>query len=817
LVLRDSQNNLSAEAQAEMLKLRAEIAKLKEELSEAQSTIKKQNSRHSPSSLDTLQLLRDLPIFLWVKDRQNNVIFVSKKGSEVIGVTPEEMEGRSSYELYPDEALGYFKHDLEVMETGQPKLAIIEVLSTESGEKIWVSTDKYPWRDQNDEIVGVIVLSHDVTERIERLGQAPHKLINMDLSLMEAEERFYLAYQGSKDGLWDLHMDGKKPFVSARCKEIVGFKDHEIGDDFFQWMERIHPEDREMNRTALISHFKNKTPYNVEFRFKNKSGHYRWISCLGQAQWDEDGHVVRMCGSIRDVTDRKITEQILRTQYDLSTALNGVHDFSSFKTVCRAIGNSIDWTDGALWLVAANGDLQVKFHFGEQVELYKMKIDSESKDLLKNCIAKDEIFAGHTDRETNSGERLKFAARLGLGHQLIVPMRSGNRVFGAFELFHKDPREYREDLRQWTKMLGNQLGGVVGRILAQQELAERDLRLSSIVDGAPDGIITLTEGSISSANHAAHEMFGFEHDELIGLGAEDVMPGMLLRVAENAMSADSAKEENLSHRFEIQARKKNGDILPIEASISVFTISDTLHLTVIIRDISERKEVEKRVSEFYSMVSHELRTPLTSIRGSFGLMEGGLAGELSPMASKLVSVGRIEVDRLIRLINDILDIRKIQAGRIDLKMTSLSAAQLLTDAVEVIAPIAAASSIKIITKCDENTTFFGDRDRILQVMTNILSNAIKYSNTDDSVLIAVEGFEDKTRCAVTDNGPGIPLDKHGELFVPFHQLESGDTRPHGGTGLGLAISKAIVTHHGGTIGVDSQEGHGATFWFEIPT
>jgi PAS domain S-box-containing protein len=388
---------------------------------------------------------------------------------------------------------------------------------------------------------------------------------------------------------------------------------------------------------------------------------------------------------------------------------------------------------------------------------------------------------------------------------------------GAFELFHKDPREYRDDLRQWTKMLGNQLGGVIGRLLAQQELAERDLLLSSIVDGAPDGIITLIEGAISSANHAAHEMFGFDHGELIGLNAEDVMPGMLLRLAENAMSNDLEKEENSNNRFELQAQKKNGDILPIEASISVFTIGDTLHLTVIIRDITERKEIEKRVSEFYSMVSHELRTPLTSIKGSLGLMEGGLAGELSPMARKLVSVGHTEVDRLIRLINDMLDIRKIQAGRIDLKMTTLKASQLVADAVEVIAPIASASNIKIITHCDENTTFFGDRDRLLQVMTNILSNAIKYSNTDDSVVVAVEGFDDKTRCAVTDNGPGIPLDKRGELFVPFHQLESVDVRPHGGTGLGLAISKAIVTHHGGTIGVDSNEGHGATFWFEIPT
>jgi PAS domain S-box-containing protein len=234
-------------------------------------------------------------------------------------------------------------------------------------------------------------------------------------------------------------------------------------------------------------------------------------------------------------------------------------------------------------------------------------------------------------------------------------------------------------------------------------------------------------------------------------------------------------------------------------------------------DVTERKEVEKRVSEFYSMVSHELRTPLTSIRGSFGLIEGGQAGKISPMAAQLVAIGRMESDRLIRLINDILDIKKIESGGFELKKASTNSEEIVTKTLEGISSMALEAKVRLKSVLSSNRQIEGDLDKLIQVLTNLISNAIKYSSADGTVTITTENVNvDTIRFAVKDEGPGIKEEDLHKLFGMFQQIDQSDSRPKGGTGLGLAISKAIVEQHGGKIGVNTKSGHGCTFWFELP-
>jgi PAS domain S-box-containing protein len=234
-------------------------------------------------------------------------------------------------------------------------------------------------------------------------------------------------------------------------------------------------------------------------------------------------------------------------------------------------------------------------------------------------------------------------------------------------------------------------------------------------------------------------------------------------------------------------------------------------------DISERKEVEKRVSEFYSMVSHELRTPLTSIRGSFGLIEGGQAGEISPMVAKLVAIGRTESDRLIRLINDILDIKKIESGGFELKKAATNPQEIVAKTLEGISSMASEAKVTLKSLVASNRQLVGDEDKLIQVLTNLISNAIKYSSVEGTVTVTTSDVNvDKIRFAVTDEGPGIRAEDVPKLFGMFQQIDQSDSRLKGGTGLGLAISKAIVEQHGGQIGVDTKLGHGCNFWFELP-
>jgi signal transduction histidine kinase len=236
--------------------------------------------------------------------------------------------------------------------------------------------------------------------------------------------------------------------------------------------------------------------------------------------------------------------------------------------------------------------------------------------------------------------------------------------------------------------------------------------------------------------------------------------------------------------------------------------------------VTQRKEAERRVSEFYSTISHELRSPLTSIRGALGLMEGGKAGEFSPKAMRLIKIAREECDRLIRLINDILDIRKIEAGKLQLFLKEEKVSDIINATVNGIKAMADESQVIIkLADIDPDMTVLCDRDRLIQVMTNLIGNAIKFSPAGKTVRVfaqAIERHGDRyVRFSVTDNGPGIAEEEREKLFQLFQQLDSSDSRPQGGTGLGLAISKALVEQHGGAIGLDSKVGEGSTFWFEL--
>jgi signal transduction histidine kinase len=233
-------------------------------------------------------------------------------------------------------------------------------------------------------------------------------------------------------------------------------------------------------------------------------------------------------------------------------------------------------------------------------------------------------------------------------------------------------------------------------------------------------------------------------------------------------------------------------------------------------DITSKKEAEKHVHEFYSMVSHELRTPLTSVHASLRIMEGGLVGPLSDKVKKLVRIARAESDRLIRLINDILDIRKLEAGMLELKPRELEVVKLVELCLAEMKGMADNAGITLVSDIKWLGVFNADQDRTMQMLDNLLSNAIKFSPSGAEVRVTVEKVEDNVRLTVSDNGPGIAAEQQGKLFHKFQQVDSSDSRPQGGTGLGLAITKAIAEQHGGTVGIESELGKGSKFWIELP-
>ncbi len=230
--------------------------------------------------------------------------------------------------------------------------------------------------------------------------------------------------------------------------------------------------------------------------------------------------------------------------------------------------------------------------------------------------------------------------------------------------------------------------------------------------------------------------------------------------------------------------------------------------------VKRLKEVEQLKQEFLSTVSHELRTPLTSIRGALGLLTSGAVGALSGEVVEVVAIAERNAIRLIALINDLLDLERLETGRIELRFGPVAVGSVLRRALESVGAFAHEHGITIEVP-EVSATIWADADRIVQVLVNLLSNAAKFSPPGSAVTIGVAPGAQWVEFRVADRGRGVPAASRSVIFERFQQVETSDARQKGGTGLGLAICKSIVEQHGGTIGVESEEGVGSTFWFRV--
>jgi PAS domain S-box-containing protein len=270
--------------------------------------------------------------------------------------------------------------------------------------------------------------------------------------------------------------------------------------------------------------------------------------------------------------------------------------------------------------------------------------------------------------------------------------------------------------------------------------------------------------------------------------------------------------------FESIHRRKSGTEIPVEVMIQYLAPAGEMSRFVnIIRDISERKQNERMKSEFVSTVSHELRTPLTSIRGSLGLLSAGVTGELPATAKEYVDIALSNSDRLVRLINDILDLEKMHAGGIELRLKVVDLHTLLRNALVANHSLVAAPRATIaLVGAVPDARVRVDEDRILQVLTNLIANAVKFSPPGQQVEVSVTLRDRWVRVSVRDHGCGIPEEFRGRIFQRFAQADSGEVRKGGGTGLGLSICKAIIEAMAGSIGFESAPGGGTIFYFELP-
>lgn len=401
---------------------------------------------------------------------------------------------------------------------------------------------------------------------------------------------------------------------------------------------------------------------------------------------------------------------------------------------------------------------------------------------------------------------------IGTGREVVGRRKNGSTFpmdLAVSEMRYGDKRMFTGIVRDITE-----------RNLAIETRRNDEARLSAILDNVLDGIVTIDElGTVSSFNKSAEKIFGYQAAEVIGCNVKMLMPEPYHSEHDGYLHnfVHTGQKKIIGMGRQVVGRRRDGSTFPMDLAVSQMQLGDKRMFTGIVRDITERVKIERLKSEFISTVSHELRTPLTSIRGSLALITGGVVGELPAAVKPLIEIAHKNSERLILLVNDILDMEKIEAGRMEFDMRPLSLMPLIRQAVEGVRAYGAQYNVSFELENQlVETMLQADENRLMQVLANLLSNAAKFSPTGGCVRIAVVHAGQRVRVEIRDNGSGIPDEFKGQIFKKFAQADASDTRKKGGTGLGLSITRAIVEQMGGNIGFTSQPGVLTTFFVEFP-
>ncbi len=355
--------------------------------------------------------------------------------------------------------------------------------------------------------------------------------------------------------------------------------------------------------------------------------------------------------------------------------------------------------------------------------------------------------------------------------------------------------------------------------------------LAAVLESVGDGIFGIgLDGRVTMVNPAATQMLGFPAEEMLGRNAHELFhhtrPDGTPFPAEECPILGSFRDQGTVRVADDVFWRKNGSPMAVEyvAQPQIETGQGegrAVGVVVAFTDVGERDALDRMKDEFLSTISHELRTPLTSLRAALGLLTAGRLDDRPEKMAQMMEIAIANTDRLIRLVNDVLDLERIGSGKAEMHFVRCSMEEMFARAIALLEGQAAKAGLRFTAEAN-GVTVWADPERILQTLAHLLSNAIKFSAPPPGGVSMVRlrarsVAPDEALIEVEDQGLGIPADQLGEIFERFKQADASDTRSMGGTGLGLTICRSIVAQHGGQIWATSRPGQGSTFHFTLPT
>ncbi|MGC8763611.1 MAG: PAS domain S-box protein [Acidobacteriota bacterium] len=689
------------------------------------------------------------------------------------------------------------------------------------GTPFWNDLQIFPVRDDFGRVTHFVGIQNDITERLQA-----------EEALKRSEAQFKAMFEGAPIGIALVDVEGHPKVANPALAEMLGYTVEELRGLTFA--DFTHPQDLYLDLKLFRDLMAGKRDhYRMEKRYVRKDGRVFWGALSVALARGPGGEPLFAVGMVSDIQRRREAEAALRSRDAvLETAslaaerLLRIDDWTqALPEVLERLGRSLQVSAAALY------EKPVKECHAERRACWTdpdaYGVEPPPTPPPPQC--RPEWLVPAWIEALSKGQAVAASPAepsLGLGFDspwlgrsvALVPIFSGTEWWGILLLEeHRVVRAWSAAELEVLRTLAGTLGAAVRRQKDLLALKESEARVRSLLDNMLGGLFSVSpEGIVEMANPAAERIFGYTREELVGRHVRELI--VVPEGQDEEAYFREAYRKALGRITEWEARRKNGEVFPVELSFFEFRTSEGRRFAGNVQDISQRKEVERLKKEFVSTVSHELRTPLTSIRGSLGLLQGGVAGELSPQAKNLVEIALKNAERLVRLINDILDIEKIEAGRMVFDFKEMPLKPLLLQALEANQGFAAQFGVRLEAAAlpPEDWKVRVDTDRLLQVLTNLLSNAVKFSPAGGVVELLAEQRGGEVRVTVRDHGPGIPEAFRSRIFSKFAQADSSDTRKKGGTGLGLSIAKAIVEKMGGRIGFFSRDGEGTDFFFDLP-
>ncbi|MFP4121679.1 PAS domain S-box protein [Coleofasciculus sp.] len=654
----------------------------------------------------------------------------------------------------------------------------------------------------------LVSIIHDITERKQA-----------ERALHDSEERFRAIFEQASVGIALATPSGELLRVNQRYCEITGYPESELLGRRVQ--DITHPDDREQNIEYLQQLISGKTStYATEKRYIRKDGQYRWVYISISRVCDSENQPNYALAVVEDISDRKATEAELRDSE------------AKFRAFLESASEAIIVTNAPGEIIVFNAKAEDLFGYNRS-EVFGRKIEYLMPQRYHSIHTDHRLdYLTHPSKRSMGKSQELYAKRQdGTEFPIEVGLSTIQTKNGTFVIAFLTDITERQQAEHEIKRLNQKL---------ESQIRETETRYAQIVELAEEGIwVTDAQGNTTYINQAMARMLGYTEVEILGHAIADFLPP-----GDNRFTAAASipLHQNQVHRQEVELRTKSGN--RIWAYMSTSPVLDhqenLLWSCSLVYDITERKQAEKQLresnerislanaelaratrlkDEFLASMSHELRTPLNAILGLAEALQEEVYGSLTPKQRKSLATIEQSGKHLLDLINDILDLSKIESGKMSLSVSLVSVDSLCESSLTFIKQQAQQKNIRLDYHIAPGLSEIEvDERRIRQVLVNLLSNAVKFTPDGGQVSLQVTTDPDgeQLQLSVTDTGIGIAPENLNKLFKPFVQLDSSLSRRYGGTGLGLALVRRIVELQGGSIALDSEVGKGSCFTVNLP-